>query len=702
MRTRKPSIKKKRITKKCRSVHIYKNFEEHHNNNGEKNHVSLVNSTFTLPKYKITDDFYTYINYDWINNTTKKYSKTPKHYVQIDSIRIAQEKVYYELIDIVKQYVKHRDTKFSKSVKNVYDSLYNLDKVSAERYFIEYNKYIAEQVSNGDIYDILSNQNRNELISTGTPITWCMTTDDKNSKIYKSVISPPTLTLYDYNIYIQDDRDDNQLKTYKRQVKKQYINYIDSIFNLCLGKTHKHLAKDVWDCEYIMMKSMKNNDIDNEYFIININESKNEYGFDWHTFAKKIGYTDVPKTFVCSNKFYLKRIMKILSKEWKDPKWVTYYLYNCFRQAIRFHKIGRVIHYNFHEKFIAGAEKNCPREIYPIFGLSMCFNTLLCNEYNSRHKNEAIVNYVKDMFKDLVTVFKRILWRNNWLSHSTKKYAILKIDKIKLIIGSPDLLREDPLLNYDNKHAFENMIKISEWRTNKYIDMDGKTIAQDVPSINWNNMTMTGKQSYIVNAYYLPNENSIFIPYAYLQEPFVNLTDRGIEYNLASIGYTIAHEISHCLDDVGSKYDENGNMYDWWKPVDRKIFDSKIKNIVKQYETFAENDGIRMDASLSTGENIADISSLAICEEYLQDFHNKNEYSIPLSAISFQSFYVYFAEQSRQKINSNAIKAQLKVNPHPMEKYRVNCPFSRSKIFKNIFNIKMCDKMYWRNDEPIW
>ena len=499
MRTRKTLRKSKRTTKKCETEHIYKKFEERYTNkvkkgeNIEKSAISLLNSTFTPPKYKITDDFYTYINYEWITNTSKKYSKKPKHYVQIDSVRITQEEVYYELIDIVKQYIKHTETKFSNAIKNVYESLYNLDKASAERYFTEYNNYIEERVSNGDMYDILSNQNRNELISSGTPITWNVITDDKNSKIYKSVISPPTLTLYDYNIYSEDDGDDKQLITYKRQVKHQYIKYVNSIFTLCLGRNHKHRAEDVWNCECVMTKSMKCADSQSEYSLINKNESLNDYGFDWQTFTKKIGYANAPKTFICTNKLYLKRITTILAKEWRDPKWVTYYLYTCFKQAIRFHKTGKLIHYNFHENFIAGVQTPYPREIYPIFGLSMCFNTFLSNQYISRHENPLLTNYVEDLADDLLTVFKRIIWRNKWLSPSTKKHAILKLDKMKLLVGSPKLLREDPVLNYDNKGAFQNMIKISDWRTNKYIEMDGKPNEFDVPSIDWNTMSMTGK-----------------------------------------------------------------------------------------------------------------------------------------------------------------------------------------------------------------
>ena len=216
------------------------------------------------------------------------------------------------------------------------------------------------------------------------------------------------------------------------------------------------------------------------------------------------------------------------------------------------------------------------------------------------------------------------------------------------------------------------------------------------------NFKMVGKQSYVVNAYYTPVENSIYVPLAYLQKPFIDLEERGIEYNLAHIGYTLAHEMSHCLDDMGSKYDEKGNLFNWWTNADRKVFNRKVNNIIKQYEHFAAFDGIKMDASLSTGENLADISGLAICEEYLRDFQEKNNDIVPIKALSFHMFFVYIAIQARQKIFDKAIKAQLKTNPHPMDKYRTNCPLARLELFRSLYNIKKGDKMYWQTTDTIW
>jgi putative endopeptidase len=234
------------------------------------------------------------------------------------------------------------------------------------------------------------------------------------------------------------------------------------------------------------------------------------------------------------------------------------------------------------------------------------------------------------------------------------------------------------------------------------IELDGKSSDVDIPVIDWEVFKMVGKQSYIVNAYYTPTENSMYFPLAYLQKPFIDLDERGIEYNLAHIGYTLTHEMSHCLDDLGSKYDYTGNLHNWWTKHDRNIFDKKVKDVIKQYETFAGYDGIDMDASLSTGENLADISGLAICQEYLRDFQDKNDDIVPIRFLSFQAFFVYLAVQSRQVIFDEAVKAQLKTNPHPMDKYRTNCPISRLELFRSLYNIKKNDKMYWKTMDTIW
>jgi putative endopeptidase len=247
------------------------------------------------------------------------------------------------------------------------------------------------------------------------------------------------------------------------------------------------------------------------------------------------------------------------------------------------------------------------------------------------------------------------------------------------------------------------MLKLTRWQKDRRLTLDFDKV-RDIPVIDWNQtpFKLIGKQSYIVNAMYTPSENSIYIPLGYLQKPFVDLDDRGVEYNLAHVGFTLAHEMSHSLDDTGSKYDYNGNLFDWWTPQDKKKYKLIQQDIIAQYEKFASQDGLKFDATASIGEDLADISGLAICNQYLRDYQEVNDVIIPIRSLSFQEFYVYFAMQQRQYIDKKAIAAQLKTNPHPPDKYRANVPLTRLELFRSIYNIQKGDKMYWRSTDTVW
>jgi putative endopeptidase len=276
------------------------------------------------------------------------------------------------------------------------------------------------------------------------------------------------------------------------------------------------------------------------------------------------------------------------------------------------------------------------------------------------------------------------------------------LEHFNFVYGKPEDLREDPDLDYGTI-LYDNMQKINKWRHRKFIELEGKPTI-DIPMMDWTQypVKMIGTQAYIVNASYTPAKNSIYINLGYIQKPFVDLDERGIEYNLAHIGNTIAHELSHAFDDMGSKYGWNGDLYDWWTPEDKKKYKAIQENVIKQYEEFAARDGIKYDASIGIGESIADISALAICNEYLRDYQEKNDDLIPIRYFSYEVFYTYFAFQQRQKVGKKALTAQLKTNPHPLDKYRCNVPLSRSDIFRALYNVKKGDGMWWDNTDTVW
>jgi len=256
-------------------------------------------------------------------------------------------------------------------------------------------------------------------------------------------------------------------------------------------------------------------------------------------------------------------------------------------------------------------------------------------------------------------------------------------------------------LDYVDDNPYHNLKILSSWKRKRFIDLEGKHVI-DIPEVDWNEFKLVGTQAYMVNAYYRPTSNSIYVPQAFLQKPFLDLENYGIEYNLAYMGYTLGHELSHSLDDMGSKFDENGNMNNWWTDIDRKKYQKKIDNVVKQYEEVAAKDGIEFDASTGVGESLADISGLALAEEYLF-IHQLINNQIPLvKDLSLKQFYIFTAISARQQIFDKAIPAQLKQNPHPLEKYRCNCPLSRLQIFRELYNVKKGDGMWWENTDTIW
>jgi predicted metalloendopeptidase len=89
------------------------------------------------------------------------------------------------------------------------------------------------------------------------------------------------------------------------------------------------------------------------------------------------------------------------------------------------------------------------------------------------------------MGTDLITVFKRIIKRNTWLSPKTKQYALLKLQTLDLSIAVPKNMRDDPILEYREDDPWGNLLKITNWRTYKYISLEGADVI-DIPQISWN------------------------------------------------------------------------------------------------------------------------------------------------------------------------------------------------------------------------
>ena len=451
---------------------------------------------------------------------------------------------------------------------------------------------------------------------------------------------------------------------------------------------------------------------------------------DWREMAEHIGYPsdNIPRYFIASQVGYLKSVMCLLKKEWASDKWKSYWYFIYMRQLICFHDKWREIYLDFNDTLIRGKDTHFPREYFPIIGLGYAFPKIMTEEFTRRYKNEEMVSKVREIGITMLECYKARIQKNTWLSALTKKGALKKLNTIELRIGDANLSAPDPTnLEYDPKDAWGNLLQRSVQRTMYIVKHSTGAVGpalstEDLDLMNWATIRFAGYQSFIVNAYYTSQSNSIYIPTAYMHSLNVQF-GRGYEYDLASVGFTFGHEISHALHVNSRTFDYKGVIKNWWSRPDVATYERKIGGIRRQYEDISKKYGFVIDGNLSLSENLADVTGLAVCEDALHRFHD-NVSTVPASAgssatpaasssvasvasvasvlvstdhmraMSFQHFYTYYAIQNRQYANRREILVQVLTNPHLDLKIRTNVPLMRSKTFREVFGIHKGDKMY--------
>ena len=196
---------------------------------------------------KITpqDDFYSYINERWVNESVidEKY----KYIIQVDDFRLTQDKVYRQLLEIVNEYVSKNKSPLAKCIKNVYQSAIN--QMSNQEVQV-YSQVILEQIDNlrqdkSNLWKLLATVNKTEIISWGSPFTWNLNPDSMEPTKFRCFLDPPQLSLVDFNIYI----DDGTNLEYKNKYKTRYIKYLNDIFEFSFGKNHGFKPSDVFEVE---------------------------------------------------------------------------------------------------------------------------------------------------------------------------------------------------------------------------------------------------------------------------------------------------------------------------------------------------------------------------------------------------------------------------------------------------------------------
>lgn len=270
------------------------------------------------------------------------------------------------------------------------------------------------------------------------------------------------------------------------------------------------------------------------------------------------------------------------------------------------------------------------------------------------------------------------------MSKATKQKAIKKLETMTIKIGYPNKWEDYSSIKIDSYKnggsLLGNIKNIDEYARIKMLRDWEKPLDKE----KWEMTPQT------INAYYNPIINEIVFPAAILQDPFYKY-GASTATNLGGIGMVIGHEISHAFDDQGSKFDENGNMVNWWTSEDLKKYESKTKKLASQYSKYEVLPNTFLNGNLTLGENIADLGGALSALETLKATKNPN----------YDEFFKSFSKVWRSLDTEETSRYLIKVDPHSPGKFRVNGILTNIDEFYEVYGVKEGDLMYTKPEDRI-
>ena len=304
----------------------------------------------------------------------------------------------------------------------------------------------------------------------------------------------------------------------------------------------------------------------------------------------------------------------------------------------------------------------------------------------------------KERVQQMVNALKVALGQEidsmDWMSPQTKKQARIKLAAQIDKIGYPDHWRDysaleigdNHLVNVEHSAAFE-------------MDRQLKKIGKPLDRTEW------GMTPPTVNAYEDAQTNTINFPAGILQPPFFDPT-KDDSVNYAAAGAVIGHETIHGYDDQGRKFDANGNLRDWWTEDDAKAYDKRGDCIADEYTEFVPEAGVQQNGRLTQGENTADNGGIHLALSALdtdlkakgQTLDTKGDDGLT----ALQRFFLSYANIWCGNLRPEMMRTILLMNPHPLDKYRVNNVVSNMSEFAKAFGCHKGQPMVRENACRVW
>ena len=352
--------------------------------------------------------------------------------------------------------------------------------------------------------------------------------------------------------------------------------------------------------------------------------------------------------------------------------------------------------WDFYSKTLRGAIAQEPLEQRSIRTVNWTLGEALGKLYVTQKFPPEAKAQMKELVGNLIKAYESRINALDWMDDATKAKAIEKLTKTNVKVGYPDKWKDYSSLSLTNDTGeatyFDALVNIASYEFAENI----AELGEPVDKSKWYMSPQT------VNAYYNPAYNEIVFPAAILQSPFFDFTaDAAVNYG--GIGGVIGHEISHGFDDSGADYDADGNLINWWTEKDLEKFNGLGDRLAEQYSAIEVLEDTFINGKFTLGENIGDLGGIHAAFDALALHHQDNGKPAPIDGFSAEErFFLSWGTIWRTKIRDEALKNQVRTDPHSPGYNRAIQPLKNMDAFYTTFDVKEGDDMYLSKEDRIY
>ena len=638
------------------------------------------------------NDFFNFVNGTWLKNTEIPADKT--RWGSFDELRQNTDKDALEILKDAANNPKYNSNTDQGKAINMYKVA--MDTVARDKQGIKpLLPYLARIDAIKNITDLQKLMMQEEAKGGGVGFFGIgIGADDKNSNRNVVTLGVGSLGLPDRDYYLSDDAD-------SKEKREKYLLHIARMLEF-LGENPKQAKKNAAKVLALEMEMsrprldrVERRDARKQYNPTSISDLQKMIPiFKWKNYFEGVGFKALD-TVIVSQPRYMEALQTIFANN-KVADWKAYMRWMLVRgSASQLSTKMESANWEFYGKTLTGALKQRPRHEKALQVVNGTVGEALGKLYVEKKFPAEAKEKAFKMIRNVMRAYQNRINNLVWMSDETKTKAIEKLNGLTIKIGYPDKWEDYSALIVNSPEEggsyFLNAKNIAEWNWKKELEKQGKPVDK----------TQWGMSPQTVNAYYNPSYNEIVFPAAILQPPFYNyLADEAVNYG--GIGAVIGHEISHGFDDEGSRFNAEGNLVDWWTEADLNQFTALGTALADQYSALEPLPGIHVDGKFTLGENIGDLGGINAAYDGLQLYIRENGNPGLIDGYTpEQRLFISWATIWRSKMRDEALKNQVKTDPHSPGMYRAYVPLLNLDTFYDAFNIKPGDGMYFEPNKRV-